>query len=195
MVQLKFRKRAFTLVELLIALIIIGILAGALLLTVANAQAKTEATKVASDLRNLKSATILYYVDKGKIPETRGSAGWSLWSATALQPYVDMDLSKYRLSGINSDGVTTSSFESNAKKGYSLYIMGAGSGGMLPRSGNLSSLRSGSVTSRSRPRRHWKRWPKAHRYSTGITPSMSVSKGLEPFLTTRPTQRTISIRT
>ena len=132
-----FRKKGFTLVELLIALIIIGILAGALLLTMANAQAKAEATRVVSDLRNLKSAAIFYYVDKGKIPETRGSAGWSLWSATLLQPYVDMDLSKYRLSGINSEGVTTSSFESNVKKGYSLYIMGAGSGGYSSKVGKL----------------------------------------------------------
>ncbi len=53
-----FRKKGFTLVELLIALIIIGILAGALLLTMANAQAKAEATRVVSDLRNLKSAAI-----------------------------------------------------------------------------------------------------------------------------------------
>jgi prepilin-type N-terminal cleavage/methylation domain-containing protein len=130
--------KGFTLVELLIALIIIGILAGALLLTMANTQAKAEATKVVSDLRNLKSAAILYYVDKGKIPETRGSAGWSLWSVTSLQPYVEIDLSKYRLSGINSEGLTTSSFESNVKKGYSLYIMGAGNGSYSSKIGKLA---------------------------------------------------------
>lgn len=137
MAKKALRRKAFTLVELLIALIIIGILAGALALTVLNAQAKAEATKIVSDLRSLKSATILYCLEKGKIPDTRGNAGWSMLSVTVLQPYVDMDLSKYRLSGINSEGLTISSFESNVKKGYSLYIMGSGSGGYSSKIGKL----------------------------------------------------------
>jgi prepilin-type N-terminal cleavage/methylation domain-containing protein len=61
-----FPREAFTLVELLIVLLIIGILAGALLLTIANTQAKAEATKIVSDLRALKSAMVLYYADTGR---------------------------------------------------------------------------------------------------------------------------------
>ena len=137
MTKQTFHKKAFTLVEVLIAIIIIGILAGAFLITMENVRAKAEATKVVSDLRNLKSAAIVYCMNRGGVPETRGTAGWSLLSVTVLQPYVDMDLSKYILSGINSEGITTSSFDSNVKKGYSLYIMGPGSGGYSSKIGKL----------------------------------------------------------
>lgn len=60
------RRKAFTLVELLIVLLIIGILAGALLLTMANAQAKAEATKIESDLRAMKAAMAFYFADTGR---------------------------------------------------------------------------------------------------------------------------------
>lgn len=137
MTKQTFHKKAFTLVEILIAIIIIGILAGALLITMQNVQAKAEASKIVSDLRNLKSATVLYTLDKGKFPNTRGSQGWSLLSATVLQPYIDMDLSKYKMSGINAEGVTISSFEPNVKKGYGLYLMGPGTGGYASLIGKL----------------------------------------------------------
>lgn len=131
------RNKAFTLVEILIAIIIIGILAGSLLLTMENVRAKSEASKIVSDLRNLKSAAILYCLDKGEIPDTISNQGWSLLSVTVLQPYIDMDLSSYKLSGINSEGLTTSSFDSNVKKGYCLYLMGSGSGGYSSEIGKL----------------------------------------------------------
>lgn len=130
-------RNGFTLVELLIALVIIGVLAGSLLLTMASSHARSEATKIVSDLRTIKAAAILYYMDKGELPATRGSGGWSLWSVTALQNYLQMDLSGYALSGTNSDGVTASSFDANVKKGYSLYLMEAGTGSYASEIGKL----------------------------------------------------------
>jgi prepilin-type N-terminal cleavage/methylation domain len=65
------RKRwAFTLVEILIVLLLIGILAGALMLVSFSVTAKAKATRIVEDMRSLKAAAMLYYADYGT---------WPLW--------------------------------------------------------------------------------------------------------------------
>lgn len=67
----KLRKsKGFTLVELLIVIIIIGILAGMMMLATGAATDKAEATKIVSNMRNVKAAAIMYYADKGVWPES-----------------------------------------------------------------------------------------------------------------------------
>ena len=56
---------AFTLVELLIVIIIIGVLAGAMLLLLGSGTDKAEATKIVSNLRSMKSGAMMYYADNG----------------------------------------------------------------------------------------------------------------------------------
>jgi general secretion pathway protein G len=62
------RRGGFTLVELLIVIMIISIMAGMVLLSSGSATDGAEAAKIVNDLRNLKSAALLYYGDNYRWP-------------------------------------------------------------------------------------------------------------------------------
>ncbi len=82
---LKKRKgRGFTLVELLIVIVIIGILAGSLLLVMGSGTDKANATKIVSDMRTLKAAALMYYADNLEWPV--GTEG-----IEDLKEYLDRD--------------------------------------------------------------------------------------------------------
>ncbi len=64
------RGKGFTLVELLIALVVVGILAGALLLVSAAGADKAQAMRVISDLRNLKAAAVEFNASANSWPSS-----------------------------------------------------------------------------------------------------------------------------
>ncbi len=75
----KPKNPGFTLVELLIVLVAVGILAGALLLVSTAGADKAQAMRVVSDLRNLKAAAVQYNASSGSWPS----------SVTDLSGYLD----------------------------------------------------------------------------------------------------------
>jgi len=88
------KRTGFTLVELLIVIIIIGILAGAMLLVAGSGTDKAEATKIVSDMRSIKAAALMKYAD---------TTSWGFAASadydpddtqTQLKDYMDRDISK-----------------------------------------------------------------------------------------------------
>ena len=78
------KSKGFTLVELLIVIIIIGILAGMMMLATGAATDKAEATKIVSNLRNAKAACIMFYADNNAYPTAS--------NYTSLDSYMDSKL-------------------------------------------------------------------------------------------------------
>ncbi len=81
----KYRKaKGFTLVELLIVIVIIGILAGMLMLSTGGATDSATATKIVSDMRNIKAGSVMYFLDEKVWPTSINSS---------FDKYMDVPLS------------------------------------------------------------------------------------------------------
>lgn len=78
------KRKAFTLVELLIVIIIIGILSSALLLVAGGAEEKSTVTRIISDVRTMKAAALLYHSDHDSWPL------WALAGPPGSQTYRNM---------------------------------------------------------------------------------------------------------
>lgn len=64
--KMPYSRKAFTLVELLVVIVIIGVLAGILAMSVGSASDRAEATRIVNDMRVLKAAVFMDYADTGK---------------------------------------------------------------------------------------------------------------------------------
>jgi len=62
-------KRGFTIIELLVVMAIIGMLASIILVVFSGIQAKSRDTRRMQDVRELKKALSLYYVNTNRFPE------------------------------------------------------------------------------------------------------------------------------
>jgi general secretion pathway protein G len=119
------RRGGFTLVELLIVIMIISILAGMMLLSTGSATDGAEATKIVNDLRNLKSAALLYYGDTQKWPTNS--------DVKSLDRYTDRpvtDGKRYKTVTIGAEYTDSATGITRTNIGIELYPDGNGAQGV-----------------------------------------------------------------
>jgi general secretion pathway protein G len=92
------KRKGFTLVELLIVIVIIGILAGSMMMLMGSSTDKAEATKIISDLRVMKGAVLQYYADHSGYPDNSDDPD-------VLEPYIDKTLDNATYDMCNTEGV------------------------------------------------------------------------------------------
>lgn len=83
----------FTLMEMLVVIIIIAALTGTVMLSVSSATDKAKASKIVTNLRNLKAACVMYYADNEQWPAENvtfdGVAATSDGTKKTLEGYLD----------------------------------------------------------------------------------------------------------
>lgn len=107
------KKKGFTLVELLIVLVIVGVLSGLLMVSASGALDKAEATRISSDLKNIKSASFLYFADKSKWPST---------DITLVNPYLSAKLDSSGDYSFVHDGARIKARYHNADTGAGVMV-------------------------------------------------------------------------
>ena len=70
------KRRGFTLVELLIVIIVIGILAGGMMLTLISASDSARASAMVSELRNAKAAGIFWFANNVSSKDAEHVMAW-----------------------------------------------------------------------------------------------------------------------
>lgn len=65
---MKRSKKGFSLVEVLVVVVVLGVLSAAMMLASRSGTAKAEAVRIVGDLRTAKAAAVMYYAEKGRWP-------------------------------------------------------------------------------------------------------------------------------
>ena len=84
--RLKPLDHGFTIVELLIVIVVIGILAAITIVAYNGVTARASYSKEQQDMTSLNKLIQMYYTVNGGYPNTGGSASWQGWSRVAAVP-------------------------------------------------------------------------------------------------------------
>jgi general secretion pathway protein G len=128
MVVTKSGKGGFTLVELLIVVMIIGILAGMMLLSAGSATDSAETAKIINDLRSLKGAALLYYVDYRKWPTDAQKASLDIYTDRQVISLVMAGDPNRRYDAISIGANYTDSLTGAEKANIGVTLMPTGNG-------------------------------------------------------------------
>lgn len=82
------KESGFTLLELLIVIVIIGILAVLIVPNLTSGPARARDSQRKSDMRNVKTALETYFNDNNQYPGGTGSAGYAGLSTTLVSTYI-----------------------------------------------------------------------------------------------------------
>lgn len=80
---MRFKKRAFTIIELMVVVAIIGTLAGIVVVSYDNSQKKSRDSRRIADFDALKTAILLYKEDTNSVPPNRCGGAFCLVPASA----------------------------------------------------------------------------------------------------------------
>jgi len=129
------KKRGFTLIEVLIVVIIIGILAGSILLVAGSSSDIASASRIVQDMKTIKKASMFLFAERYSWPSDMKD----------LSGYVDREMSVYSLENFDEKGlyIKADLSDSSSELKEKLARMASGTGLYESSDGNLVSYSGG----------------------------------------------------
>ena len=104
---MNYKRKGFTLVELLIVIVVIGILSSMMMLSSTEAVSSAKATNIVAGLRNMKTAALAYYTDNMDFVDTGKKTVDGKDVTFKLEDKEDNDIQKAIRAYLNNgDGIT-----------------------------------------------------------------------------------------